>query len=350
MMGLAGYAQLTGVFGWIAARAVRIAGASRFGLFALVYATGIVTTAFFSNDATIVVLTPAVIDALRRYDASPVPFVMACALIANAASFLLPISNPSNLLVFAGRMPALGAWLFTFALPSIGAIGVTFGVLWWCYRRELRGSADHLDETPVPRPSTRAIALLAAAAIAVVTVSAFGGPLGTATFTCGAIAVAVAALSDRAGAATIVRQISWPVIALTATLFVVIDAIDRAGGFAATRAALAWCAQLGAPWTALGTGFLAAAVSNVINNLPVGLNLGTTLPAMHASAQTTAAALIGVNLGPNATVIGSLATLLWLGILRRNDIAISPLAFARVGLLATVPALAVALLLLHASS
>ncbi len=108
MMALAAYANVAGVFAWVAALAVRIAGASRLRLFVLIYVAGIVTTALLSNDATVVVLTPAVIDALRRYDASPRPYVIACALIANAASFVLPISNPSNLLVFAGRMPPLG--------------------------------------------------------------------------------------------------------------------------------------------------------------------------------------------------------------------------------------------------
>jgi arsenical pump membrane protein len=348
MMGLAGYAQLTGIFDWIAARAVRIAGNSRMRLFALVYAAGIVTTAFFSNDATIVVLTPAVIDALRRYDASPVPYVVACALIANAASFVLPIANPSNLLVFAGHMPALGAWLRAFALPSLAATVVTFAVLAFYYRRELRGDAVAVDSPVVSAPGAVPVALLVATAAAIVTVSAFGGPLGPATFACAAIVWLTTVVSDRVGARTIVREIAWNVIVLTAALFVIIDAVDRAGGFAATRAALAWCAALGTPWAELATGFLTGAASNIINNLPVGLNLGTTLPAMHAAAQTTEAALIGVNLGPNATLIGSLATLLWLRIVKRNGIAVSPLAFARIGISATLPALAAALLLLSA--
>jgi arsenical pump membrane protein len=347
MMGLAGYAQLTGVFDWIAARAVRIAGTSRFRLFALVYATGIVTTAFFSNDATIVVLTPAVIGALRRYDASPVPYVVACALIANAASFVLPISNPSNLLVFASRTPALAAWLRAFALPSLAAVGVTFVVVAFFYRRDLRGQAAAVDTSRVNTPGAAPVALLTASAVIIVAVSAFAGPLGTATFACALAVWLVTLARDRSGARAIVTEIAWNVVALTATLFVIIDAIDNAGGFAATRTALAWCAALGTPWASLATGFLTGVAANIVNNLPVGLNLGTTLPAMHATAQMTQAALIGVNLGPNATVIGSLATLLWLRILKRNEIVVSPLAFARVGILATVPALAAALLLLY---
>ena len=350
MMGLAAYAQLSGIFAWIAEHAVRIAGTSRFRLFALVYGVGIVTTALFSNDATIVVLTPAVIGALQRYDASPVPYVVACALIANAASLLLPISNPSNLLVYAGRMPELATWLRTFGLPSLAAIAVTFAIAWWFYRADLRGSAAPRNARDIPQPEVLPLLLLAAAALAIVTTSALAGPLGAATFACAALAFVVTFLGDRSGAVTIAREISWSVVLLTGALFVILSALDDVGGFAVTRSALAWCAQQTAPWSTLATGFLAAVASNAINNLPVGLNLGETLPAMHASGSTSAAALIGVNLGPNATVNGSLATLLWLTILRKAEITISPIAFARIGVLVTIPALVLALLLLHTSS
>jgi arsenical pump membrane protein len=345
MMALAAYAQIAGIFDWIAARALRIAGRSRFRLFALVYVTGIGTTALLSNDATIVALTPAVISALRRYDASPLPYVVVCALVANAASFLLPISNPSNLLVFAGRMPSLGQWLQTFALPSCAALGVTFAIAWWFFRHELRGETSGSDAGWAGAPAPLAVALLGASVALIVITSARGGSLGAVTFACGGIVWIATAVRDRAGAATIARDISWGIVALTAALFVIVTAIDDRGGFTASRTALAWCAQLAAPWSALSTGFIVATVSNVINNLPVGLNLGETLPAMHANAYASAAALVGVNLGPNATVNGSLATLLWLQIVRRAGIAVSPLAFARIGILTTVPALLAALAL-----
>jgi arsenical pump membrane protein len=345
MMALAAYAQLAGIFDWIAVRAVRIAGTSRLRLFALVYVAGIVTTAFLSNDATIVALTPAVISVLRRYDAPPLGYVIACALVANAASFVLPISNPSNLLVFAGRMPSLTAWLAMFALPSIAAIAITFAVAWWAFRRDLAGHAVNATEIAVPAPEPLPIVLLIASAIIIVVTSARGGALGTAAFACGAVTCIVAACRRLGDAATIAREISWRIIALTAALFVIVTALDDAGGFHASRAALAWCAGLAFPWPGLASGFLVALASNVINNLPVGLNLGETLPAMHASVHVSAATLIGVNLGPNATVNGSLATLLWLRIVRRANIAVPPFAFARTGLLATIPALAAALLL-----
>jgi arsenical pump membrane protein len=347
MMALAGYANVAGVFAWVAGAALRVARGSRARFFALVYLAGIATTALLSNDATIVVLTPAVIDALRRFDASPLPYVVLCALVANAASFVLPISNPSNLLVFAGRMPSLGAWLVPFGLPALAACAVTYGVARFTYRAELRGASAHVDETPAQPPAPLAIALLSAAAAVIVATSALGGRLGAATSACALVTWLTTLRSDRAGAARIVREITWPVVVLTAALFVIVTAIDDAGGFAASRALLERCASLAAPWSSLATGFAVAAASNVINNLPVGLNLGEVLPRMHAAQLTANAALIGVNLGPNATVNGSLATVLWLAIVRRNGIVVSPLAFARAGVLATVPALIAALLLLR---
>ena len=119
------------------------------------YGVGVATTALLSNDATIVVVTPAVIGALRRYDAPPLPYVVACALVANAASFLLPISNPSNLLVYAGRMPPLGEWLQAFALPSLAAIVVTFAVACWFFRRDLGGVAPLYPRAHRPRRRKR---------------------------------------------------------------------------------------------------------------------------------------------------------------------------------------------------
>ncbi len=346
MMALAEFARAGGLFSWAAARAVDLAGGSRLRLLALVYGAGIITTAFLSNDATIVVLTPAVIDALQRMDAKPLAYVVACALVANAASFILPISNPSNLLVFAHAMPALPAWIARFALPAAAALAVTFAVVVWWYRADLRGHTTPDDREEAPASVVHAV-VLAAAAIVIVTTSAREGPLGPATFACALVAWLVGAWQRREDALGMLRGIAWPVLVLTAALFVIVGAVDAGGGLAAAQAGLAWCAALGAPWAQLAAGFAIATTSNIVNNLPVGLVLGQSLPALHPSPALTAAALIGVNLGPNATVNGSLATILWLTIVRRAGIAVTPLGFAAVGISATVPALVAALALLR---
>src|SRR6202012_266427 len=97
--------------------------------FLLVYGVGTLVTAFLSNDATAIVLTPAVYAATRAAGATPLPYLFVCAFIANAASFVLPISNPANLVVYGAHMPHLGDWLRQFALPSLASIVVTYVVL-----------------------------------------------------------------------------------------------------------------------------------------------------------------------------------------------------------------------------
>jgi len=347
MMGLAAYARLGGVFDWIATVAVAAARGSRLRLLAIVYVAGIGTTALLSNDATIVVLTPAVIDALRRFEAPPPAYVMACALVANAASFILPIANPSNLLVFAGGMPALGTWLAIFGLPSVAALAITFAVLVAWFRADLRAPATVRATTAVATPHRTAVIVLLVVAAIVVTTSARQGPLGLAAFACATAAWLIALARSRGEALRMLGRISWRVVVLTAALFVIVGAVNAHGGLAATRAALAWCTAFAQPWSQLAVGATIALASNVANNLPVGLSLGETLPLAHVAPPVLHAALIGVNLGPNATVNGSLATLLWLAIIQRERIDISPLRFAAVGTAATIPALAAAILLVR---
>ena len=114
MMLLSAMAEREGLFDHLAAACVARARGSAGSLFLLVYALGTAVTVLMSNDATAVVLTPAVLAVARKAEAKPLPYMLACALIANAASFVLPISNPANLVVFGDTLPALGAWIGRF--------------------------------------------------------------------------------------------------------------------------------------------------------------------------------------------------------------------------------------------
>jgi arsenical pump membrane protein len=344
MMALAEFARTEGVFHRIATRAVHASRGSRSRLLLLVYGTGVATTAFLSNDATIVVLTPAVIDAIRRTDARPHAYVFACALVANAASFVLPIANPSNLLFFADRMPRLGAWLASFALASVASVALTYAVLALLFRRELAAPLAVNDgHARTPRPL--AFAVLAASAVVLVLTSSLDGPLGPVTFGCGLVAALVSATRDRTAPLRIARGIAWPVVALTAALFVLVEALDAAGASALPRALFAWAAHQAAPVAQVGVALAATVASNAVNNLPAALDLGKYVGAAHPPAALRAAALVGVNVGPNFTANGSLATLLWLAILRREGVAIGPLRFAAVGIVAAPLALIAAALL-----
>ena len=131
MMLLSETARREGLFDWVAAMAVNHARGSPQRLFLLVYGVGVIVTTFLSNDATAVVLTPAVLAATRKAKVKPLPFLFICAFTANAASFVLPISNPANIVLYSGHTPALGRWLASFALPSLLSIGATYVALRW---------------------------------------------------------------------------------------------------------------------------------------------------------------------------------------------------------------------------
>src|ERR1700677_3525836 len=142
MMLLSELARREGVFDWLASLAVTAAKGSRARLFSLIYLVGIFVTVFLSNDATAVVLTPAVYAAVKRAGTKALPYLLICAFIANAASFVLPISNPANLVVYGKHLPALFPWLRTFLLPSLCSIAATYIVLRWLSRKDLQGKVQ----------------------------------------------------------------------------------------------------------------------------------------------------------------------------------------------------------------
>ncbi|WP_209445012.1 arsenic transporter [Sphingomonas yabuuchiae] len=343
MMLLSETAREHGAFDWIAATAVNMAGRSRAKLFALVYATGVIVTTFMSNDATAVVLTPAVFVAAKKAKADPLPLLFACALIANAASFVLPISNPANLVLYGGHMPPLGAWMAAFALPSLASILVTFAVLRFTQRARIAGDCES-DVTRDPLSTGGKLAMLGIGltALLLLVVSALDIELGLPTALAGiATAVIVSLLAGRSPL-TLAKSVSWGVLPLVAGLFVLVEALDRTG-------VIAWVAQglrdmLADPTRAAAvSGTTLAFVSNAMNNLPAGLVASSAIAQAHPPQIVTDALLIGVDLGPNLSVTGSLATILWLQAIRREGEDVSFLAFLKVGAVAMPLALLAAL-------
>ncbi len=187
MMLLAGTAKREGLFDYLAAFAARSARGSPQRLFFLVYVIGTLVTVFLSNDATAVVLTPAVIAVARAAKvASPLPYLLICAFVANAASFVLPISNPANLVVFGSDMPPLAEWLARFALPSALAILSTFWLLRWTQRNDLTGTTDTNVAIPTLSLGGRIAAVgLCAAIVVLLVASTMGLELGPPTLVAG---------------------------------------------------------------------------------------------------------------------------------------------------------------------
>jgi arsenical pump membrane protein len=345
MMLLAELARQEGLFAWLASLAVNHARGSPHRLFALVYAVGTVVTVFLSNDATAVVLTPAVYAATRAAGAAPLPYVFACAFIANAASFALPISNPANLVIFGGHMPHLAAWLAQFGLPAIVAVVATYLMLRLTQGAALRRQKikPEVARPPLPRGGRHTAYGIAATAVALVLCSAFDLPLGLPTLICGGGTAAIVLAANREAPWPLLRHISWSVLPLVAGLFVLVEGLARTGVTAALARALAALVEqstTGAAWT---TGLVTGLACNLMNNLPVGLIAGSVVASDHVPTTVAGAALIGVDLGPNLSVTGSLATILWLVAIRREGYHVGARRFLLVGLVVMPPALILAL-------
>jgi arsenical pump membrane protein len=344
MMLLSEVARREGLFDWLAAFAVRRSGGSARRLFLLVYGVGTVVTAFLSNDATAVVMTPAVFAAASRARADPLPYLFVCAFIANAASFLLPISNPANLVLYDNRMPPLGIWLAHFLLPSVLSVGATLGALLLIERRHLRGTVDSTIEQPALSNGGRAAAIgIGLTAVVLLAASAAGIPLGLPTALSGGATTAFALWRNRETPWGTLRGISWLVLPLVAGLFVMVEGLRQTGVLALLAAWLHTQAQHAAQMTAWGAGITLALACNIMNNLPAGLIASSTVTAAHLPQPVTDALLVGVDLGPNLSITGSLATILWLTAIRREGEDVTFLTFLARGAVVMPPALLLAL-------
>jgi arsenical pump membrane protein len=352
MMLLSELAREQDVFDWVASVAVRGANGSCSRLFLLVYSAGTLVTIFMSNDATAVVLTPAILTAVRKAKVSPLPYLFVCALIANAASFVLPISNPANLVVFHTGMPPLGRWLADFGVPSVISIVATFLVMRILFRDELCKTIEcEVEDTKLSGNGKLVLAGLALMIAVLLTASAMKKDLGLPTCLAALVITAAVSIKSRSNPITLAREISWGTLVLVAGLFVMVDAVESQGALNLTQQWLAWASGLGQSVGAMVVGFAVGIANNIVNNLPLGLIAGGTIQAAHTKELMANAVLIGVDLGPNLSITGSLATILWLLALRKDSgqetggekLDVSFWKFLRVGVVAMPIALFAAL-------
>jgi arsenical pump membrane protein len=344
MMLLSETARREGPFDWVASFAVNRANRSPKRLFLLIFGVGVVVTAFLSNDATAVVLTPAIYAATKKAKVEPLPYLYIFAFFANAASFVLPISNPANLVLYADRTPPLGHWLASFALPSALSILATYGVLRIVERSNLRTPCKSNVEQPKLSIGGRtALVGIGLTAVALLTVSAFDIQLGLPTCILGGLTTIVVLVRNREAPATLLKGVSWAVLPLVAGLFVLVEALNRTGLTTSLAAAMTSATRSSEPVAAATAGGLLAVVSSLMNNLPAGLIASTTISQAHPPQSLVDALLIGVDLGPNLSITGSLATILWLTAIRREGETVGFWRFIKVGVLVMPPALALAI-------
>ena len=270
--------------------------------------------------------------------------MLICAFIANAASFVLPISNPANLVIYGNHMPPLLQWLPAYLLPSAMSIAATYLVLRWTQRRALHQQiAKDVPVSPLSGGGKTAAVGIASTAVALLVASALDLQLGLPTAIAGTVTAAVALIRDRKGPWTIVKDISWGVLPLVAGLFVLVEALDKTGVIGLISGLLHRGAEFSATSTAWCAGIVVAIASNLINNLPTGLIAGSAVQSAQTPDHITRAVLIGVDLGPNLSVTGSLATILWLIALRREGQTVGPAAFLKLGIVVMPPAMLLAI-------
>lgn len=327
-------AEEHGVFEWAGAAVARFGRGRPARLLTAVFAAAALTTAVLSLDATVVLLTPVVLTVAARAGVRPRPHVYACTHLANSASLLLPVSNLTNLLAFAASGLSFAGFAALMAAPWIVVVAVEYLIFRFFFARDLSGRAS---EPPPPGPAPKyALAVLAA------TLAGFAAlqPLGVEpawVAAAGAIGLAIP-LFRRLRVRSLVAEANPAFCAFVLGLGVVVLAV-RANGLGDWIDGLVpGHADLGGLLVVAG---LAAVLANLLNNLPATLVL---LPAAAHSPGLLLAVLIGVNVGPNLTYVGSLATLLWRRILHARDAAPRTSEFLLLGL-ATVPLCLVAAVL-----
>ncbi|RZK74940.1 MAG: arsenic transporter [Pedobacter sp.] len=333
MMLLAETAREEKLFDWLAAHATLKANGSPERLFLLIYLVGVVVTTFLSNDATAVVLTPAVAAAVKAAKVEkPLPYLLICAFIANAASFVLPISNPANLVIYGEHMPSLVHWLGQYLLPSACAIVATYFMLRYSQRNCFKEKITTDIQLPkLSRGGKTALFGICATAVVLLAASAWNMELGLPTLITGVVTTLIVLASARKNLIHIIKGISWAVLPLVAGLFVIVEALNKTGMTTALSGLLNETiaqSETAAVWL---SGTVVAVACNLMNNLPAGLIVGTVLQSSPTPEIVKSAVLIGVDLGPNLSITGSLATILWLVALRREGQEVSAWTFLKLG-------------------
>jgi arsenical pump membrane protein len=325
------FCQQEGLFTAAGARLARASRGAPVRLLRGVFALASVTTAVLSLDTTVVLLTPVVHDTATRLRVRPKPPVYACTHLANSASLLLPVSNLTNLLAFAVAGLTLVRFGALMALPWLAAIAVEYLAFRWFFAADLAVGGQPVDG-PVPRLPRFALITVAATLAGFVVTSLAGLSPAWAAFG-GACLLAVRGLARGTETpAGLARAISVPFLLFVLGLGIVVAAVVRNG----LGAAIAQLIPAGSALPALlAIAGLAALLANLVNNLPAILVLLSVLGP--AGPGPVLAALIGVNIGPNLSYAGSLATLLWRRLLADRDHDVELAEFTRLGLL-TVPA------------
>ena len=343
LMTTAAVAEQSGVLALMTAAAFRLGRGRQRDLFLVVCGLCVLVTTTLSNDATILLLTPLILRTVTAVGAPVLPYAFVCAYLANASSALLPIANPANVIILGAFPMTLGPYLRHLALPSLAAIVATIVAVAIAYRGPLAQRLA-IEDVRVPEPrDARFFAIGIATVLATYLVALdLGIPIGIVAALGGATLLVALVLRHDVRPRDFVREIEWGIFPFFAALVVIVSGASRAGLVDAASASLR---ELGAH--ALGPVLIGVATTlaaNAMNNLPAAVMTGAALErARDVDPSLVSAVILGIDVGPNFTTLGSIATLLWLMQLRRRGIAMTQLAYLRASFVPSAVALGAAL-------
>jgi arsenical pump membrane protein len=242
-------------------------------------------------------------------------------------------------------MPPLLQWLPRFAIPSVLSILATYLVLRFTQRHALaeESLAEDVEPAKLSWNGKLAAAGIALTAVTLLASSGLSLQLGLPTAICGVLTALAVLILKRSAPWGMLKGVSWGVLPLVAGLFVLVEALDKTGLIRTIGGLLRAATEQSEIQATWGAGVLIAFACNLMNNLPAGLIAGSAVQVANAPDRVTSAILVGVDLGPNLSVTGSLATILWLSALRREGLKVGAWSFLKLGALVMPPALVLAL-------
>ncbi len=346
----------SGFFEWAALHVARAANGRGRLLFAWVILLGALVSAFFANDGAALILTPivmAMLAALGYGPAATLAFVMAAGFIADAASLPLTVSNLVNIVSADFFGIGFDRYASVMVPVNLAAVAASLVVLFLVFRRDIpvaydpalvRRPADAIRDPATFRAGWVVLVLLLAGFFGL---EPLGVPVSAVAATGALILLAVAARGHVIATRRVLRDAPWQIVIFSLGMYLVVYGLRNAGLTDAIAGLLERMAEGGVWGAALGTGFMAAILSSIMNNLPATLVGALSIDAAQVDGVVREAMIyanvIGCDLGPKITPIGSLATLLWLHVLAKKGFTITWGAYCRIGLITTVPVLAVTL-------
>lgn len=341
-----------GFFEWAALHIIRASDGSGVRLFVLVLLLGAGVSALFANDGAALILTPILLAKMRLLNLDPkaiFAFLLAGGFIADSASNPLIISNLTNI-VTAGYF-GIGFWEYARAmwLPNLVSVVASIVVLYVFFRKAIPKQVSVVGlPAPLSVIKNQRLFQLSWSFLALLFVGyglgdAYGLPVSVFALGGGLLFLLLAASMKAARIGLTLKTAPWQVVWFSIGLYVVVFGLKNAGFTDQIATLLSWAIDQGQVTAVLVTGFMAAGISSVMNNMPTVMLMDIAI-AQTGNEMLAYANLLGCNLGPKMTPIGSLATLLWLHVLDKKGVHIGWGEYMKVGLIVTPPVLLLALL------